>query len=129
MEKDNKQSVGKNEPVKTGINILIISVVVLFLALSGLIYLYFSQKADMVEMETVLTAEKDSLTNELQDMIIGYDTLKTSNDTLNVKLIEEQNKIKRLIQIQASNARKIQLYKKELGTLRSVMKSYIVQID
>jgi len=35
MEKDNKQSVGKNEPVKTGINILIISVVVLFLAPKG----------------------------------------------------------------------------------------------
>jgi len=129
MEKDNIQLVVKKEPVKPGITILIISVVVLFLALSGLVYLYFSQKADMVEMETVLTAEKDLLTNELQEMIIGYDTLKTSNDTLNIKLEEEQNKIKRLIQIQASNARKIQLYKKELGTLRSVMKSYIIQID
>ena len=129
MKKDNIQPVVKKEPVKPGITILIISVVVLFLAFSGLIYLYFSQKADMVEMETVLTTEKDSLTNELQEMIIGYDTLKTSNDTLNIKLLEEQNKIRRLIQIQASNARKIQLYKKELGTLRSVMKSYIVQID
>ncbi len=59
MEKDNKQPVYKKEAVKPGITILIISVVVLFLALSGLIYLYFSQKADMVEMETVLTAEKD----------------------------------------------------------------------
>ena len=129
MKKDNIQPVVEKEPVKPGVTILIISVVVLFLALSGLIYLYFSQKADMVEMEIVLTAEKDSLTNELQEMIIGYDTLKTSNVTLNIKLEEEQNKIKRLIQIQASNARKIQLYKKELGTLRSVMKSYIVQID
>ncbi|MCK4699450.1 MAG: hypothetical protein KAT38_03930, partial [Bacteroidales bacterium] len=115
MKKDNIQPVVKKEPVKPGITILVVSVVVLFLALSGLIYLYFSQKADMVEMETVLTAEKDSLTNELQEMIIGYDTLKTSNVTLNIKLEEEQNKIKRLIQIQASNARKIQLYKKELG--------------
>lgn len=129
MKKYNIQPVVEKESVKPGVTILIISVVVLFLALSGLIYLYFNQKADMVEMEIVLTAEKDSLTNELQEMIIGYDTLKTSNVTLNIKLEEEQNKIKRLIQIQASNARKIQLYKKELGTLRSVMKSYIVQID
>lgn len=129
MEIENKQPFEKKKSAKAGIIILTVFVVILSLGLSGLIFMYFHQKEAMVEMEAVLTAEKDSLTNELQDLIFGYDTLKTSNDTLNIKLEEEQNKIQKLLQIQASNAQKILLYKKELSTLRKVMKSYIVQID
>lgn len=129
MEKENRQPVEKKKSAKAAIIMLTVFVVILSLGLSGLIFINFHQKKAMVEMEAVLTAEKDSLTNELQDLMFGYDTLKTSNDTLNIKLEEEQNKIQKLLQIQASNAQKILLYKKELSTLRKVMKSYIVQID
>lgn len=129
MEKENRQPVEKKKSAKAAIIMLTVFVVILSLGLSGLIFINFHQKKAMVEMEAVLTAEKDSLTNELQDLMFGYDTLKTSNDTLNIKLKEEQNKIQKLLQIQASNAQKILLYKKELSTLRKVMKSYIVQID
>ena len=59
----------------------------------------------------------------------GYDTLKSNNDTLNAKLIEEQSKIERLLSINASNAQKIRTYRKEISTMREIMKSYIVQID
>ena len=45
--------------------------------------MYFDQKNKMVEMETVLTQEKDSLANELRLMVDAYDTLKTNNDSLN----------------------------------------------
>lgn len=83
----------------------------------------------MIEMEKVLTDEKDSLVNELSNLMFQYDTLKTNNVSLNAKLEAEQNKIKSLLTIQTSNAQKIRLYKKELATLRKVMKSYIVQID
>lgn len=129
MEKENRQPVEKKKSAKAAIIMLTVFVVILSLGLSGLIFINFHQKKAMVEMEVVLTAEKDLLTNELQDLMFGYDTLKTSNDTLNIKLEEEQNKIQKLLQIQASNAQKILLYKKELSTLRKVMKSYIVQID
>lgn len=129
MEKENRQPVEKKKSAKAAIIMLTVFVVILSLGLSGLIFINFHQKKAMVEMEVVLTAEKDLLTNELQDLMFGYDTLKTSNDTLNIKLKEEQNKIQKLLQIQASNAQKILLYKKELSTLRKVMKSYIVQID
>ncbi|HQH41095.1 MAG TPA: hypothetical protein PK825_05070, partial [Bacteroidales bacterium] len=41
----------------------------------------------------------------------------------------QQDRIKKLLAINATNVEKINLYKKELVTLREIMKSYIVQID
>ena len=129
-QNNNKESLPVNVTPK-GKNIawLVTTIVVLAVGLAVIIYFYFDQKDKMVEMEMVLTEEKDSLARELQNLIYEYDTLKTSNDSLNLKLEEEQNKIKMLLRVQASNAEKITLYKKELSTLRQVMKSYIVQID
>ena len=83
----------------------------------------------MIDMELVLTEEKDSLANELILLMHGYDTLKTNNDTLNAQLMVEQEKIKRLLSINASNVQLIRTYKKEISTMRNIMKSYIVQID
>ena len=109
--------------------ILFVTAAVLATALIAIGILYFVQKSNMVEMEKVLTEEKDSLANELVLLLHGYDTLKTNNDTLNAKLVQEQEKIERLLSINASNAQLIRTYKKEIGTMREIMKSYIVQID
>jgi ribosomal protein L21 len=109
--------------------ILFVTAAILATALIAVGVLYFVQKNNMVEMEKVLTEEKDSLANELVLLMHGYDTLKTNNDTLNAKLVEEQEKIERLLSINASNAQLIRTYKKEIGTMREIMKSYIVQID
>jgi len=130
VQNDNKKSVAVNSKLQ-GKNIawLVAAIAVLAVGLAIIIFFYFDQKNKMVEMEFILTEEKDSLARELQNLIFEYDTLKTSNDSLNLKLEEEQNKIKMLLRVQASNAQKITLYKKELSTLRQVMKSYIVQID
>lgn len=109
--------------------ILFVTAAVLATALIAIGVLYFVQKNKMVEMERVLTEEKDSLANELVLILHGYDTLKTNNDTLNAKLVLEQEKIERLLSINASNTQLIRTYKKEIGTMREIMKSYIVQID
>ena len=42
---------------------------------------------------------------------------------------QQKEKIDKLISIQAEDAYKIRMYRKEMGTLRSVLRSYIVQID
>ena len=129
-DKENKTSLLTNKiPQRKNIIWLVVTIVILISGLAIIVYLYYNQKDKMEEMEIVLTEEKDSLANELQNLIFNYDTLKTSNDSLNRKLEEEQNKIGMLLRVQASNAQKITLYKKELSTLRQVMKSYIVQID
>jgi FtsZ-binding cell division protein ZapB len=103
--------------------------VILGVLLVFLVFMYFSQKSRMVEMETVLTQEKDSLTNELKSMIHAYDTLKTNNDTLKAGLVKERERIVQLLAINASNAQLIKRYKSEITTMREIMKSYIVQID
>ncbi|MCD4770730.1 MAG: hypothetical protein K8R35_11260 [Bacteroidales bacterium] len=97
--------------------------------LVAMIILFFVQRHNMIEMKTILTEEKDSLTNELVMLLYGYDTLKTNNDTLNAKLEAEKIKIERLLAINASNTQTIRTYRKEITTMRQIMKSYIVQID
>jgi FlaG/FlaF family flagellin (archaellin) len=72
----------------TPIGLIAISII-LAGALIFLITMYFSQKNSMIEMETVLTHEKDSLANELRLMVNAYDTLKTNNDSLNAGLEKE----------------------------------------
>jgi hypothetical protein len=108
---------------------MIFTTVILAAGLIFLVVMYFDQRNKMVEMETVLTQEKDSLANELRLMAHGFDTLKTDNDTLMANLQREKNKIVKLLSINASNVQLIKKYKSEIGTMREIMKSYIVQID
>jgi hypothetical protein len=108
---------------------IIATSIILAGALVFLVFMYFDQKNKMVEMETILTQEKDSLANELRLMVIGYDTLKTNNDSLNAGLEKERERIVQLLSINASNVQLLKKYKSEISTMREIMKSYIVQID
>jgi Tfp pilus assembly protein PilN len=108
---------------------MIVTSIVLGVALIFLIYMYFDKKNKMIEMETALTQEKDSLANELRHMVVAFDTLKTNNDTLKAGMEKQKNKIVQLLSINASNVRLIKSYKNEITTMREIMKSYIVQID
>lgn len=114
----------KNSPVTMIAISIILAIVLIFL-----VVMYFDQKSKMVEMETVLTQEKDSLANELRLMVHSYDTLKSNNDTLNANLEKEKMRIVKLLSINASNTQLIKKYKSEISTMRDIMKSYIVQID
>jgi len=118
------QGTKKSNPVG-----MIVTSIILGVALIFLIYMYFEKKNKMIEMETVLTQEKDSLANELRHMVVAYDTLKTNNDTLNAGLQKQKNKIVKLLSVNASNVQLIKRYKSEITTMRQIMKSYIVQID
>lgn len=120
LEQGNK----RNTPTGMIATSIILAGVLIFL-----VFMYFNQKHKMVEMETVLTQEKDSLANELRHMIISYDTLKTNNDSLNAGLEKERTRIVKLLAVNASNSQLIKRYKSEIKTMRDIMKSYIVQID
>jgi hypothetical protein len=117
------------QPIKTTPTGIIAATIILALGLLLLVFMYFSQRNRMNEMENVLTQEKDSLANELRLMVKGYDTLKTNNDTLNANLFKEKEKIVKLLSVNASNSQLIKKYKSEISTMREIMKSYIVQID
>ncbi len=110
---------------------IILTVLVVILAISlGLLYLqYNKKKSDDAIVQEALKEEKNSLTNELRDMMSEYEGLKSDNDSLNRKIDKQQDRIKNLLAVNYGNIEKIKLYKKELTTLREIMKSYIVQID
>jgi predicted RNase H-like nuclease (RuvC/YqgF family) len=84
---------------------------------------------DLAEKTEFFRMEKDSLEGELRSIYFSYDTLETSNLELQVEMKQQQEKINKLIAVQAEDAYKIKMYRREMETLRSVLRSYIVQID
>ena len=118
----NNQSQYPEEQKKTVPIGMIALSIILSAVLIFLVIMYFDQKNKMIEMEEVLTQEKDSLANELRKMAASYDTLKTDNDTLNANLEKEKKRIIDLLAINASNAQLIKKYRSEISTMRNIMK-------
>ena len=85
--------------------------------------------ADLAEKTEYFRIERDSLEGELRKIYVQYDSLETDNLDIQIEMKEQQQKIDRLIAIQADDAYKIKMYRREMETLRSVLRSYIVQID
>ncbi len=96
-------------------------------------FLYFQSRSEMKEVVQVMTEEKMDLTMEYQNLAIDYDSLKTNNQAINEKLELERERVSNLLEelktVKATNALKIRELRKELSTLRTVMTSFIVQID
>ena len=80
-----------------------------------------------------LTVDKETLTAEMVQLQQDYSELSSTNDTLNNELMLEKEKVAQLIervkQTEAKNKAQLRKYEKELGTLRSIMRGYIKQID
>ncbi|RUT77724.1 hypothetical protein [Ancylomarina longa] len=95
--------------------------------------MYFMEHRENKRYIGEITTEKLSLENELKLLSQDYDSLQTSNDTLNVQLKMEQGKISELLErmkvFRNNSYAEINKYKRELGTLKGVLKDYIVQID
>ncbi len=84
---------------------------------------------DLAEKTEFFRIEKDSLEGELRNIYFRYDTLETNSLELQVEMQQQKEKIDKLISIQAEDTYKIRMYRKEMETLRTVLRSYIVQID
>lgn len=111
----------------------IIIIVLLFLAAGSLGYLFFDQKSKNEKIIESLTVEKEELTDEYRDLLTDYDELETSNDSINSQLSTEKERVAELISelktTKAQNRSEIRKYKKELQTLRKIMKGFIHTID
>ena len=121
---------------KTNVNVLygVLGLLVVILAVA--IYMLLDTRKnlnlvsnDLAEKTEFFRVEKDSLEGELRNIYFRYDTLETNNIELQAEAKQQQEKINKLIAIQADDAYKIRMYRKEMETLRSVLRSYIVQID
>ena len=98
--------------------------------LAGTLAYIWYEKSSLVKD---LTLEKEELTEQMIALQNDYATLSSDYDEINLQLdssrLEVQLLIEKLAKTEATNRSKIRQYEKELGTLRSIMKSYIVQID
>ena len=80
-----------------------------------------------------LNIEKDALTQQMISLQNDYATLSSDNEQINAQLDSSREEVSQLIErikhTEATNRAMIRKYEKELGTLRSIMRNYIVQID
>ena len=106
------------------------------LIVGGLVWWNLSQRQELNELVEQMTIEKEELEEEYEDLAIqfdGYQQMDIRNDSLQDLLSREQQRVQDLLeelrQTKASNARRIAELKKELATVRAVMKDYVRQID
>ena len=119
--------------------ILIALLAIIFVALiGGLIYLYKNldeQKQENREMQELAELDKKEMENEYQQFAAQYSEMKTqiNNDSIIEQLSAEQEKTQRLLaelkRVKANDAREITRLKKELATVRAVLRSYVLEID
>lgn len=126
--------------------ILIVSAILLLAIGIVSVYVYNIKKSYEKETEEFVEIQKKAMEEELNSMQaeyeMQYNKLRISNGervmTLNVdslmnKLLSEKNKVDRLKEelqnVKNSSAKKIASLSKEVGTLKTLLRSYIVQID
>lgn len=109
------------------------------LALVGTVaYLYVNldnQKKENKAMQELAELDKKEMENEYQQFATQYSEMKTqiSNDSIIAQLTAEQEKTKRLLKelkdTKSNDAREIARLKRELATVRAVLRSYVIEID
>lgn len=116
----------KNKSLK---NIMYALAGVAALLAAGLVYIW-SSKSSLVKD---LDAEKQDLTQQIEALKSDYDSLTSDYESINSQLDSSREEVTQLVerikQTEATDRAQIRKYEKELGTLRSIMKGYIVQID
>lgn len=95
----------------------------------ALAYIWWSKSSLVNE----LNVEKEELTSQMVALQNDYAALSSDYDMINSQLDSSREEVSQLIErikkTEATNRSKMRQYEKELGTLRSIMRNYIVQID
>jgi hypothetical protein len=124
---------------KTKIGI-VISVITVLLIGGGIgFYVMYqniqSKNQAISEMSQQFELEKEQLTDEYSQLALQYEGygLRIGNDSLANLLDAQRYKVQRLLEelrtVKASNVKRINELKNELGTLRAIMRQYVIQID
>lgn len=117
---------------KKKVNIPIIALSVIVVIVSALLVW---QNMRNQELTDYFQEEQQELEGNFRSLIEEYDSLQVVNnyDSLLLQLDVEQQRVAQLLDeletVKATNAVKLREYRKELSTMRVVMKHYVVQID
>ena len=125
IEREERERKEKKGP-RTVMTILACVAAVLALVLGYMLY----QRSTLVN---ALESEKTELAQQMKDLQSDFSQLSSDYDSINSQLDTSREQVAMLIEklnkTEATNRAKIRQYEKELGTLRTIMKGYIVQID
>ena len=92
-------------------------------------YMLYQRNALVKDLET----EKAELAQQMVSLQQDFNSLNSDYESINHQLDTSREQVAMLIdklsKTEATNRAKIRQYEKELGTLRAIMKGYIVQID
>ncbi|MBR1687729.1 MAG: hypothetical protein IJ710_04240 [Prevotella sp.] len=112
--------------------------VLIALLVGGLAWLGISlreQRQANQEMQELAAMDKLEMENEYQQFARQYSEMKTriNNDSIVAQLSREQLRTQQLLeelkQVKSTDAREIARLKRELATVREVLRSYVLQID
>ena len=128
MEENEVKTNGKS--ISTG---AIVGIVIAFLAVAGIAVFYMlswqKSQQNIEEMTQLFEIEKKEMENEYSGFAVQYDEMKVhiSNDSLIRQLDREKQRTQQLLeelrQTKATNAAEITRLKKELTTVRTVMRT------
>lgn len=118
---------------------LIAAAVVVILAMAAVVvYLLMDNRSleqEKLEMQELAELDKQEMENDYERLSLQYSEMMTqiNNDSIIAQLTQEQMRTQQLLQelknVKASDAREITRLKKELATVREVLRSYIRQVD
>ncbi|MCH5309972.1 MAG: hypothetical protein J1E58_08935 [Prevotella sp.] len=113
-------------------------IVVLILLAGAAAWLFFSleeQKQVNRDMQELAELDKQEMENEYERFALQYSEMKTqiNNDSIVEQLTQEQMRTQQLLEelkrVKSDDAREIARLKKELATVRAVLRDYVMQID
>ncbi len=118
--------------------IIIPGIIIIVLLIAGIAYLGLNlhkQKQQNKDMQALAELDKKEMENEYQSFANQYSEMKTqiSNDSIIAQLTKEQEHTQQLLNelrhVKSTDAREIARLKRELATVRSVLRSYVLEID
>ena len=122
-------SLGETDKERRNNLIIILLSVLLIIVIS----IFFVQRNQNRKMMEALNLEKSAIQTELTGMVANYDSIHTTNESLQSELEMAQNKVKDLVmevdQVKELSYGQISKYRQEVTTLRNIMKNYIIQVD
>lgn len=99
------------------------------------LFLFLREKNNNQEMTQLFELEKEEMSNDYLSYARQYDELQEiiTNDSLRILLDREKMRVQRLLEelkaVKKSDAAEIMRLRKELETVREVMRNYVMQID
>ena len=118
--------------------ILIPIILIGLLLVAGIAYLsitFSNQKKENKAMQELAELDKKEMENEYQQFANQYSEMKSqiSNDSIVAQLTAEQERTQRLLDelrnVKSTDAAEIARLKRELATVRKVLRSYVIEID